>query len=913
VIDPNGYSRTRVSDDLGRVIRIDEDSQQGTPTPTTATAPYQRPGTAVSTSYLYGPFGVLNQVSLQTRDSQGGGTWTLSVMNHDDLGRVTSVVDADSGQSSTTYDALGEITSATDGNGDMHVPARDVLGRTVADYSTKDGATYYQDDTALNGIGKLGSATSPDGVTTSYGYFQGLPASTTWTIPSYGTYAFSTPRNEYGQVAAILYPNGANSVSLTYDQAGAQSGASVSGQPAELSWQATGWQPDGKLTQETYGVSGDGDSGTTTRVYDPNRGRLTQISTVATTAAGGVAVQQISYSNHDANGNLTERDDGLTGTTETFHNDFLNRLDTWSFTSSSPFATTTTTSFGYDDLGNLQTRNSTTSVGASNDVTYWSGTPGGPLVGEAGIHALSSTSTGAAYGYDSKGNQTSAPGRTVGYSSFSLPKSVTTAEGTTTFLYDANHQRVVKQGPSETTISVGGLYEQRIGPSTASITGGGLSTNKNPTVTVCYVPGGNRIVAQTMQSTKPLQESVTVSYLHDDVLGSVESITGTEQTWNSSGAFTYLAAPTQHLKYDPFGQRIDPNNGTPTTVPANPSSAILGFTEQEHDDDLGLINMRGRIYDPSVARFLSVDPITDWSGQGLNGYSYVGNNPLNFTDPSGFDKKGDAPMTLCGSDPMPPGQTCTTPVMEMQGDAPSGTSTQPPPTQPPPTQDSNGLMAPTPYIGPGVGGIPGGGPQYSPSIPEAILTTPPYEGPSLTNSFFPPPPTITPSLTPEHEANVLWNSAFQQAMDARDDKVRDVIEDQIAQIHKRNGQLRQIPTMMLGSVAEVETGVDEVLEAAVTRRLATMGDTQFRTAGDALAEALERHGIDPSTVETTTMYGKNPNLLGPQGQSWEMVRGLNSNGELIEFENHANGHFFGDTNEFELPHYHGPDGEHLTY
>jgi hypothetical protein len=80
-----------------------------------------------------------------------------------------------------------------------------------------------------------------------------------------------------------------------------------------------------------------------------------------------------------------------------------------------------------------------------------------------------------------------------------------------------------------------------------------------------------------------------------------------------------------------------------------------------------------------------------------------------------------------------------------------------------------------------------------------------------------------------------------------------------------------------------------------------------------IAEALERHGIDPSTVETTPMYGKNPNLVGPEGQPWERVRGLTLDGELVEFEHHANGHFFGDTNEFELPHYHGPSGEHLSY
>jgi len=108
-------------------------------------------------------------------------------------------------------------------------------------------------------------------------------------------------------------------------------------------------------------------------------------------------------------------------------------------------------------------------------------------------------------------------------------------------------------------------------------------------------------------------------------------------------------------------------------------------------------------------------------------------------------------------------------------------------------------------------------------------------------------------------------------------------------------------------------GVRESGAGSATRRLATVGDKQFPTADDAFAEALVRHDIDPSTVEITTMYGKNQNLLGPQGQPWEIIRGLNSDGELIQFEHHANGHFFSDTNEFELPHYHGPNGEHLTY
>jgi RHS repeat-associated protein len=48
---------------------------------------------------------------------------------------------------------------------------------------------------------------------------------------------------------------------------------------------------------------------------------------------------------------------------------------------------------------------------------------------------------------------------------------------------------------------------------------------------------------------------------------------------------------------------------------------------------------KGRLYDPALRRFTTADPyVTEpLNPQGLNRYSYVQNNPMNFTDPSGFD------------------------------------------------------------------------------------------------------------------------------------------------------------------------------------------------------------------------------------------------------------------------------------
>jgi len=52
--------------------------------------------------------------------------------------------------------------------------------------------------------------------------------------------------------------------------------------------------------------------------------------------------------------------------------------------------------------------------------------------------------------------------------------------------------------------------------------------------------------------------------------------------------------------------------------------------------------MGGRIYDPLAGRFTTADPILQapFSSQGLNRYAYVFNDPINNTDPSGFDASG---------------------------------------------------------------------------------------------------------------------------------------------------------------------------------------------------------------------------------------------------------------------------------
>jgi RHS repeat-associated protein len=64
----------------------------------------------------------------------------------------------------------------------------------------------------------------------------------------------------------------------------------------------------------------------------------------------------------------------------------------------------------------------------------------------------------------------------------------------------------------------------------------------------------------------------------------------------------------------------------------------LGFTGQNEDTEVGLVNLSHRLYDPRSGRFTSADPLVKdlLDGQSFNRYAYAGNNPLSFVDPTGL-------------------------------------------------------------------------------------------------------------------------------------------------------------------------------------------------------------------------------------------------------------------------------------
>ena len=116
----------------------------------------------------------------------------------------------------------------------------------------------------------------------------------------------------------------------------------------------------------------------------------------------------------------------------------------------------------------------------------------------------------------------------------------------------------------------------------------------------------------------------SLRYIYKDHLGSWTTIT--------DDAGTIL----QEMSFDAWGNIRIPGLWTNGSY----SGLILydrGFTGHEHLFSFGLINMNGRMYDPVMSSFLSVDNYVqrpDFS-QSFNRYAYCLNNPLRYTDPDG--------------------------------------------------------------------------------------------------------------------------------------------------------------------------------------------------------------------------------------------------------------------------------------
>jgi len=134
---------------------------------------------------------------------------------------------------------------------------------------------------------------------------------------------------------------------------------------------------------------------------------------------------------------------------------------------------------------------------------------------------------------------------------------------------------------------------------------------------------------------------------HYDHLGSIQCITN----WGTATLATNTDSTKKSLySYEAWGQRRDPvdwigsaSSQSTYTSGGDTDATPRGFTAHEMLDDLGLVHMNGRIYDPQIGRFLSADPVIQAPNnlQSYNRYSYCMNNPLTYTDPTGYSMEAE--------------------------------------------------------------------------------------------------------------------------------------------------------------------------------------------------------------------------------------------------------------------------------
>ncbi|WP_435192926.1 polymorphic toxin-type HINT domain-containing protein [Streptomyces sp. NRRL F-5630] len=579
------------------------------------------------TKYAYDNRGLLTSVT-----DPAGTAWTYT---YDQMGRQTTAVDPDKGTTKTYYDDHGLVDHTTDARGVSLYNVYDGMGRKTQ--LLEGGATgtvraEWTYDSAIGGKGLLASATryenkQPYKSQVTYYDSLGRAVKQAVTIPSAegklaGTYNTSTTYARSGLVsgtsvsAAGGLPGG--SVAYSYDDDTLwPTRVSADGHLAGLTTYTHTGQPDVTTVAPDTSTK-------TTQIKNTYEWGTRRLNNQVVSRQDQPGIDRDAVYHYDESGNITSvADTSRTGTdNQCYTYDYLGRLtEAWAqgTTTCSGSAGSATLggpapywqSFLYDDAGNrtTQVQHDITGVSANNTTTTYTY----PKPTDPHPHSLTQTTTNTPtgskleeYHYDATGNTDKRPGQSLLWDAEGHLASVTEENGDkTSYLYDADGNRLIARTPTETTLYLG----------TTEVT---LAKGADKAKATRYTGLGGGVTA--VQA-----DDGSYSYTIADHQGTGQLAVDADS----------LSIQQRHST--PFGQ---PRGTNPSDWPG--TKGFVGGTDET--GTTGLQHLGAREYDPQIGRFISVDPIMDLTDpQQINGYTYGNNNPVTLSDP-----EGTRPDGVCG-------------------------------------------------------------------------------------------------------------------------------------------------------------------------------------------------------------------------------------------------------------------------
>lgn len=600
----------------------------------------------------------------------------------DALNRQLTQIGATNNQTTTyTYDAVGNRDTLTDAlSRPATVYTYDTLSRlsNVLDANNKNTLYSYYDR------GWLNTVTDPKGLITTYNYNE-LGQIDNLVSPDTGTtnYTYDLAGNRetkkdarnitatYGydvlnRLSSITYPNATQNISFTYDEGinGLGKQTSMTDETGSTQYEYNQW---GDLIKETKLINGL--TFVTQYGYDTEHrlvgiiypsGRIVthtpdinqDITSISSTYQAVIqpllenivympfgGIDTASFGNgltlnndYDLDYRLVLQQAGMVYDRTTIYNDVNNitgitnnrdAAKSQSFIYENLDRLTDAAGiygsghYEYDEDGNriLETKNTTqTSI-------YNYPTTSNKLSDITGVKANG-------YGYDLNGNTTSKSGMIFTYDQTNRMSQAENGTVTADYKYDGKGQRAVKEVDGITTIFI---FDK----------GGKLIAEADATGVVQkdYVYYGNLPVTLATNTGAP-----AVYYYHNDHLGTPQVMTDQSQMIAWSG------------DYEAFGE---------VEVGASTVDSSLRFPGQYFDQETNLYYNYFRDYDPSIGRYITSDPIGLRGG--INTYTYVENNPLNWIDPFGLVGIASRAATI---PVVPPGgSTATFPSLPSISDA----------------------------------------------------------------------------------------------------------------------------------------------------------------------------------------------------------------------------------------------------